>query len=84
MATRPLATALTLSQTPRAPTSSSGPHHSPPALVRRLQTLARALASSSPQAMASAPAPKKASSPLSLSLSSADSVPPPLVPRDVS
>ncbi|KAG2612007.1 protein DJ-1 homolog A-like isoform X1 [Panicum virgatum] len=57
MATRPLATALTLSKTPRAPSSSSGSHHSPPALVRRLQTLARALASSSPQAMASAPAP---------------------------
>ncbi|CAL5053149.1 unnamed protein product [Urochloa decumbens] len=57
MATRPLASALPISKTPRAP--SSGSHHSPPPLVRRLQTLARALASSSPQAMASAPAPKK-------------------------
>ncbi|RLM55415.1 hypothetical protein C2845_PM10G13250 [Panicum miliaceum] len=63
MATRPLASVLTLSKTPRAP--SSGSHHSPPALVRRLQTLTRALASSSPQAMASPPAPKKASSTLS-------------------
>ncbi|CAN6201443.1 unnamed protein product [Urochloa humidicola] len=57
MATRPLASALPLSKTPRAP--SSGSHHSPPPLVRRLQTLTRALASSSPQAMASAPVPKK-------------------------
>ncbi|CAL5038819.1 unnamed protein product [Urochloa decumbens] len=61
MATRPLASALLFSKTPRAP-SSSGSHHSPPSpLVRRLQTLTRALAlaSSSSQAMASAPAPKK-------------------------
>nr|CAB3470595.1 unnamed protein product [Digitaria exilis] len=62
MATRPLASALRLSKTPRAPFSSSGSHLAPPHLARRLQTLARALASSSPQAMASAPAPKKASS----------------------
>ncbi|GJM98281.1 hypothetical protein PR202_ga15271 [Eleusine coracana subsp. coracana] len=58
MATRPLASALPLSRTPRTLSASSSP------LLRRFQTLTRAFAaSSSPQAaMASSPAPKKATS----------------------